>query len=113
MVFAKRPRPDANDRHVTKKFAQFTIPTKEEGFDEVKFVWADQAGATAHLQKYVLDRKKNSRVEDLKPSAWFTEKHTAFTKQLKEFRTKANAWRSKSGGKLPPAPEEDEQKEVF
>merc|ERR1712194_256672 len=35
------PHPDLSSKELGSSFSSFSIPTKEEGFDEVRFVWAN------------------------------------------------------------------------
>merc|ERR1712072_697151 len=78
--FCKSHTPDLSKTVLAKSFAHFSLPTKEEGFDEIKFVWQPEAKSIEHIKSWVLEKKKNSRAEDLEPSAWFKEKLAAFEK---------------------------------
>merc|ERR1711879_818689 len=74
---------DLSDVVLNKAFGDFSIPDKSEGFDEVKFVWQKEKPSKDYLQKWVLERKRTSRIEDLKPSEWFTNKQADFTQKMK------------------------------
>merc|ERR1719491_1903422 len=59
---------------LNQAFVNFSLPKKDEGFDDVRFEWGSEAKSTEYLRKWVSDRKKTSRMEDLKPSQWFHDK---------------------------------------
>merc|ERR1712129_374324 len=69
-------------------FGDFSVPEKSEGFDEVIFDWQAEAGAKKYLKTWVLDRKRISRVENLKPSQWFNDKLKEWQTQFAEFQAK-------------------------
>lgn len=96
IFFAKKPRPDLEDRIITQSFAKFSVPEKSEGFDEVKFEWQDAKKATAYLRQWVLDKKKSTRVEDLVPGKDFVAKLAEFNKTFQEFKTKQTAFKAKA-----------------
>merc|ERR1711924_585223 len=86
--FVKKDMPDMTQRELTKTFASFTIPTQEEGFDEIRYVRAPEDKCASHMKAWMLDLKKTQRAEDLEPSKWFTEKYEEWTTKLKDWRKK-------------------------
>merc|ERR1711879_413697 len=66
--------PDIEQRVLGKSFASFSLPSEEEGFDEIRYLWGGAEACTTHLKDWVLELKKTQRVEDLEPSEWFREK---------------------------------------
>lgn len=91
--YRKFDTPDLTDQVLTKNFANFSLPTAEEGFDSVSYVWQTEAASTALLKDFVLKKKLTSRVEDLKPGEWFTEAWSKWTKQLGEWKKRQGEWR--------------------
>eukprot|EP00933_Yihiella_yeosuensis_P025995 TRINITY_DN2017_c0_g1_i1.p1 TRINITY_DN2017_c0_g1~~TRINITY_DN2017_c0_g1_i1.p1 ORF type:complete len:831 (-),score=286.51 TRINITY_DN2017_c0_g1_i1:267-2759(-) len=91
---------------LAKAFADFTLPEKSEGFDEIRFEWADEAGSKEHLRKFVLTNKQTSRIEDLQPSQTFKDKNTAWQKQFSEWQAKQTKFKA-----TPPKKEEKKEGE--
>merc|ERR1712183_368065 len=47
---------DLTKKALSEAFAKFTLPSAEEGFDEIRFVWDDGVAAKGHLKEWVLDQ---------------------------------------------------------
>eukprot|EP00929_Paragymnodinium_shiwhaense_P089618 TRINITY_DN4977_c0_g1_i13.p1 TRINITY_DN4977_c0_g1~~TRINITY_DN4977_c0_g1_i13.p1 ORF type:complete len:843 (+),score=339.05 TRINITY_DN4977_c0_g1_i13:81-2609(+) len=92
----KTARPDLTEAELSKYFAKFTVPTKEEGFDNVNFVWEAEAAAKQLLEKFVKDQKLTQKVQGLKPSPEFKEKLNAWTKQVAEWKRRQTEWKDPS-----------------
>merc|ERR1712176_310322 len=75
-------------------FQKFSLPTKDEGFDTIKYQWSPEAECEGIIKKYVLAKKNTTRVEDLKPSQWFKEKKLQWDKAFGEYKHKQNEWKS-------------------
>lgn len=86
--FRPKSPSDLTEAVLNKAFGDFSIPEKAEGFDEVAFEWANASGSAKYLKTWVLDRKRTSRVEDLKPGQWFND-------TLKEWQTKFDEYQAK------------------
>merc|ERR1712048_1172591 len=86
--------PDLAPQVFNTSFQKFSVPTKDEGFDSIKYQWTPDAECEAYVKKYVLTKKNTTRVEDIKPSQWFKEKKLQCDKALKEYKDKQNAWKS-------------------
>merc|ERR1711957_884396 len=70
----------------SSSFSKFTIPEKDEGFDDIKFEWAKDATKSAeYLKTWVMDKKLNMRVEELVPGAWSQ-------KQMRDWSTATTKW---------------------
>merc|ERR1711907_501805 len=80
--------PDLARKVIDSSFANFSFPTKEEGFDKIKYEWKSEADSSEYLKQYQLAKKATSIVQDLKPSDWFKEKVKAFTDSRKEWKKK-------------------------
>merc|ERR1712194_41455 len=78
--------PDMDAKELGRIFGTFTLPDKSEGFDEVKFVWQNQAKSEEYLKAWVKTRKLNQRVEDLKPGSWFNEQWAEWDKLLQNWK---------------------------
>jgi len=95
MVFRKLATPDLTLYTLNTSFTQFSIPTKEEGFDEVRFEWSKDAKAAEYLKKWILNLKQSNRVEDLVPSAWFQAKWAAWQRALQTWNRKQADYKTK------------------
>merc|ERR1712039_153022 len=74
ICFRKTEVPDITPATLTKNFANYSIPTKEEGFDEVRFVWSKADVCASKFKEWLLENKRTQRIDDLEPSEWFKEK---------------------------------------
>jgi hypothetical protein len=61
------------------------LPTKGEGFDEIKYAWDKDGAATTYFTSYLTEKKRTTRLEDLKPGTWFNDKLKEWTKTAKEW----------------------------
>merc|ERR1712176_782309 len=84
--------PDIAPQIFNTSFQNFSVPTKDEGFDAVRYQWSPDAECETYIKKYVLAKKNTTRVEDLKPSQWFREKKSQWDKALKEYQGKQAEW---------------------
>lgn len=79
---------DIEPRVLNSSFVNFSLPSKSEGFDEVKYEWQKEAQAKEYLTKRVLEKKRTSRVEDLQPGEWFRTTYLAWQKTVQEWQKK-------------------------
>eukprot|EP00927_Polykrikos_kofoidii_P059626 TRINITY_DN54771_c0_g1_i1.p1 TRINITY_DN54771_c0_g1~~TRINITY_DN54771_c0_g1_i1.p1 ORF type:complete len:1177 (-),score=298.62 TRINITY_DN54771_c0_g1_i1:178-3618(-) len=84
--FIKGDAEDLTKRDLAACFTRFTLPELAEGFDEVRYAWADQEGCDEHLKQWLCDKKLTQRVEDLTPGSWFKT-------ILDEWHDLLHAWR--------------------
>eukprot|EP00929_Paragymnodinium_shiwhaense_P000312 TRINITY_DN100555_c0_g1_i1.p1 TRINITY_DN100555_c0_g1~~TRINITY_DN100555_c0_g1_i1.p1 ORF type:complete len:830 (+),score=287.97 TRINITY_DN100555_c0_g1_i1:83-2491(+) len=108
VMFRTSQIPDLAPNVLAASFADFTIPAKEEGFDEVRFEWRDSKKSEEYLRSYVVDRKKTMRLEDLKFGEWFQTKLSEWTNQLSAMKAK----QAESKGKVQDKKDDDEEKAV-
>jgi len=80
---------DLSPAVLAASFGKFALPEEDEGFDDIKYEWQKRPEANKYLRNWVTERKITSRIEDLKPSAWFKEKVDAFAKAYKGWQDKA------------------------
>merc|ERR1712187_968829 len=86
--FIKSGLPDISEKIFAKSYASFSLPAKEEGFDEVQFDWDKEKECSGLLQKFILEQKLLQKVDDLQPGAWFKERCEVWTKSLSEWKKK-------------------------
>merc|ERR1712232_600458 len=72
---------------------KFTVPTKEEGFDEVNYEWHRQTQCADYVKDWILRRKLTTRIEDLQPSEWFNQQWKTWQEQLAKWRQVQIDWK--------------------
>jgi len=85
----KKAAPDLTQSVIAKSYASFTLPSKDEGFDEIKYLWQPQAECVKVLKAFVHERKMTQAVEDLQPGEWFKSQWTKWQTALKEMKARA------------------------
>merc|ERR1719265_2445885 len=55
--FRKLTQPDMTTADLASSFGKFTLPTKEEGFLEIKFVWSNQQACEKKLKSWKVTKK--------------------------------------------------------
>merc|ERR1712194_341384 len=66
---------DLTARSMSSSFTKFTIPEKEEGFDEIQCEWTKTSTKCQEFMKnWVLDKKATTRIEELVPGQWFHQR---------------------------------------
>lgn len=109
--FVKHEMSDLTPAVLAKAYASFSLPIKEEGFDEIRYVWSSEQQSAAHMKAWMLDLKKTQRAEDLEPSEWFKEQYSAWQKALQGWRTVQNEARDAARNKKTAAHEKSEKKD--
>eukprot|EP00931_Biecheleriopsis_adriatica_P009178 TRINITY_DN110274_c0_g1_i1.p1 TRINITY_DN110274_c0_g1~~TRINITY_DN110274_c0_g1_i1.p1 ORF type:complete len:809 (+),score=207.76 TRINITY_DN110274_c0_g1_i1:48-2474(+) len=78
--------PDMAEKSLASAYAKFSLPSRAEGFDEIRYEWQSEEEAREKLRKWVLERKARLVVDDLRPGAWFKSKLEAWKEARKSFR---------------------------
>eukprot|EP00931_Biecheleriopsis_adriatica_P072150 TRINITY_DN461_c0_g1_i1.p1 TRINITY_DN461_c0_g1~~TRINITY_DN461_c0_g1_i1.p1 ORF type:complete len:622 (-),score=217.12 TRINITY_DN461_c0_g1_i1:112-1824(-) len=92
--FVKKPVSDMTSYLLNTSFKKFSVPTKAEGFDELKCVWQAEQKATQYMKSWVQEKKLNSRVEDLVGGEWFQKKFQEWNKTIQSYHAKQNAFKA-------------------
>merc|ERR1711974_90055 len=80
---------------LSASFAKFTLPSKGEGYDEVKYEWYKTGSkCQEYLKQWISARKLSTRVEELVPSHWFNQKWSEWQKAVTQWKSKQNAYRA-------------------
>merc|ERR1712151_501819 len=108
MWFAKGALSDLSTTVLEKHFGEFSIPSKSEGFDEIKYEWQKEKPSKEYLRNWVLERKRTSRIDSLQPSQWFNEQQAEFTKKIAEWQAKQKTAKAAPKKKKADDGEEDE-----
>lgn len=93
-VFRTLEFPDLTSHLLSSNLETFSMPEKDEGFDEVQYGWAAKTKAGEHFKDWKLHCKLTGRVEDIKPSEWFTERCTSWSQQLGSWKQKQGLWKA-------------------
>merc|ERR1712232_1250459 len=88
MKFAKHDLPDITDSVLNNFYAEFSVPAKAEGFDEVKFEWDNESKCKDFLRSFILEKKKTARIENIVAGEWFKTQNAEWGKKLKEWQPK-------------------------
>jgi len=91
--------PDLQGLVLNQSFSQFSIPDKEEGFDDVRYEWQDATKSRDYLRNWVQERKRTSRIEDLQPGAWFEEKLKEWLQKFPEWQAKQKEYKNSAAKK--------------
>merc|ERR1712196_209365 len=71
-------------------FTKFSIPTKDEGFHDVRYEWAPGPKCQQYLEEWIKDKKRTTRIENLQPGQWCHEQIIRMKKCLEEWQAKSN-----------------------
>merc|ERR1712176_95298 len=107
--FRKHSVDDMLKKDLAQSFSGFTLPTKNEGFDEIKFAWQPADACAEYLKAWIAERKLTQRVEDLQPGSWFKDQWVEWTKLLQEWRKKHSDWKHPNRRKQA---EDDKKKKI-
>merc|ERR1719162_2754057 len=91
-----KPGKDGGDltyKELSASFGSFTIPTKEEGFDEIRYIWQGEEACSPFLKQWILEQKLTQRVEELEPGSWFKEQMGEWHHLMQVWRQKQNDWK--------------------
>jgi len=91
--FRKSPYPDLTSIVFSTSFAHFSLPSDDEGFDELRQDWLKGAKCTEYFRHWMRGQKFHTRVEDLEPSEWFHKRHKDWLKLFQAWYAKQNEYR--------------------
>merc|ERR1712187_476851 len=80
--------PDLAQSIFNSSFQNFSMPSKDEGFDAIRYEWSKDVECDAYVRKFILTKKQTTRVEDLKPSEWFQTRKSQWDKAYKLYQSK-------------------------
>lgn len=86
LLYRPTELPDLSERELSKSYASFSLPSKEEGFDEISYAWQSEDSCSTLLKSWILQKKLTQRAEDLQPGAEFKEAYPKWQKTLQEWR---------------------------
>ena len=84
---------ESHENELIKSFEKFTIPSEEEGFQEVCFVWEGEEESNEYLKQWIAEKKLVQKVNDLRPSGWFKDKHREWQSILSRWKRRQDDWK--------------------
>mmetsp|Transcript_22045 Transcript_22045/g.48166 ORF Transcript_22045/g.48166 Transcript_22045/m.48166 type:complete len:841 (-) Transcript_22045:70-2592(-) len=91
----KRDAKDLSQQVLASSFASFSLPTEEEGFDDVNYLWSKADKGASFLKNWILEKKLTTRVEDLTPGEWAGKVSRDFTLALSIWQRKLQEYKDK------------------
>merc|ERR1712217_713640 len=91
--------PDLAAPVMSTSFATFSVPEKDEGFDEIRYDFQKGPKAAEYMKNWILERKLTTRVENLTPGEYFKSQWKAWQVEFKKWKSAQNEWRSAQGKK--------------
>eukprot|EP00747_Dinoflagellata_sp_TGD_P211604 gnl/TRDRNA2_/TRDRNA2_84821_c0_seq1.p1 gnl/TRDRNA2_/TRDRNA2_84821_c0~~gnl/TRDRNA2_/TRDRNA2_84821_c0_seq1.p1 ORF type:complete len:810 (-),score=228.23 gnl/TRDRNA2_/TRDRNA2_84821_c0_seq1:96-2525(-) len=94
LSYRKHAVPDLTPATFRKFYSKFSLPTKEEGFTEIKYAWQSADKSASYMKEWLLKLKQTQRAEDINPGDWFKEEWTKVSKALTTMKAKQNQWKN-------------------
>mmetsp|Transcript_28978 Transcript_28978/g.75331 ORF Transcript_28978/g.75331 Transcript_28978/m.75331 type:complete len:335 (+) Transcript_28978:1129-2133(+) len=85
--FRKKVAPDLTPVNLSNEFAKFSLPTGEDGFDDVRFSWHPKDKSEKYFKDWIKKQKIMCKMDDLVPGEWFKQRWTEWQKVLAEWHT--------------------------
>jgi len=93
MWYTKGQFPDIADAVLGKGYKDFTLPSTDEGFDDIAYDWQKEGDAAKIVSDWQFKMKLRQRVDDIKPGEWFTSQWPVWSKQIQEWRKRQTEWK--------------------
>lgn len=84
---------DLSQAALSRSFTSFSLPSSDEGFNEVRYEWRPADESAELLKNWKSSRKLTIRVEDLQPSQWFKDRWQSWQKCNSEWRRLQGEWK--------------------
>jgi len=92
--FVKKETPDIAAFILSSNLAKFSMPTKEEGFDEIRYDWKDEKDSVDAFGAWIRKQKLMCRIEDIQPSESFKARLDEWQTALQGWHAKVNEWKA-------------------
>jgi len=90
--FLKSASPDLTNYNLNTFFSRFSLPDKDEGFDQVRYSWLKDPECSQYLKQWIVNKKISIRIEDLQPSQWFHMQSWRWQQVLELWRSKQDEY---------------------
>jgi len=94
LKFRPLPATDLTPQKLSESLGLFSLPEKEDGFDEIKYEWSKAQKAQEYVKAWVLSKKRALRVEGIVPSDWAKQHLAKWQKTLQRWRARQVAWKA-------------------
>eukprot|EP00932_Pfiesteria_piscicida_P021975 SRR837773.8748.p1 GENE.SRR837773.8748~~SRR837773.8748.p1 ORF type:complete len:807 (-),score=339.40 SRR837773.8748:79-2499(-) len=84
---------DMSETAVSKHFMNFTLPGKEEGFDEITYEWQSQDAAEKLMKDWIFAKKLTQRVETVQPGQFFKDAWAEWVKTVPQWKKLQGQWK--------------------
>jgi len=92
---------------VAQLLRKFELPEAGEGFSEISYLWASEAGAREYVNRWILDRKLTVVAEDIQPSTTFYTELAEWMRQVQSWMILQKQRRALIGEDIPESPDKD------
>jgi len=110
---APRAVRDLSAQVLSTSFAKFSTPEMDEGFDDIQYEWQKEAAAKDFLKDWLLNKKRTTRIEDIKPGQMFKDKRAEFQKLTQSWQEKLEAFKAGGAKKPEKKPDEEDDVDIF
>merc|ERR1719277_2931366 len=94
LSFRKHDHPDLKQSMLSTSLSKFCLPGEGEGFDEIRYIWHGASEASDYLQRWALERKLATPVEDLQPGEWFRQQRESWSKDIQAWQVRLKEHRA-------------------
>lgn len=113
VVHRKNAKPDLQEEVLSKAYSSFTLPSNEDGFDEIRYIWQPQEKAELVLKEWMFNKKLTQRVEDIKVGDKFREANQKWLASVRQWRIAQDNWKNPAKKKQLLAKLADAKKKAF
>lgn len=113
LVHRKLPHPDISEHILAKGYANFSLPSAEDGFDQIKYAWQSETASATVVKDWIFAKKLTQRVEDIKVGEWFKTTYAEWNNDMRKWRNLQSEWKDPIKRKALLAKKEAAQKEAF
>ena len=96
--FLPSGKTEVSERALAHDLRYFSLPSKAEGFDEIRYEWTDEETAKEKLLQWLRERKARQVVEGLTPGEWFNAKYEDWKKARRVFQNGQRDFSGRSQG---------------
>jgi len=86
--FLPKPTTDMVSSVFNSTFADFSLPSVDEDFNEIRYEWASEVTAIEYMRSWMQAKKITTRIEDLVPSEWFLSRTMEWQRLSQEWQGK-------------------------
>merc|ERR1712061_976143 len=92
--FVKAPIPDISEYVLNTTFGNFSLPDRDEGFDDISYSWSKSLKSQEYIKNWILQRKLSTKVENIQPSQWFNDRKKSWDSSFDKWKAKQQEYRN-------------------